>query len=190
MHAIFSFSARTSLVLLLTLGGFFTSPCVADDTAVLYVHAVRADLKAEPKAGATAVSQLKRGVALVVEPQPSQAPSSPHWVRVRVRGGADSQVGFVSKLFVRNHPPVGQADLDKDVKDNSLEKASRRRTSSYSASAATRGYTESSRTRVGRAENATDEGALREVEAARPPAAQVEEFRKPLDPPTQGSTTH
>lgn len=190
MHAIQSFPARVTLVILLALGSFFALPCVAEDPAVLYVHAVRADLKAEPKAGASAVSQLKRGVALLVEPPTGQVSTSPHWVRVRVRGGDDSQVGFVSKLFVRNHPPVGQADLDKDVKDNSLEKASRRRTSSYSASAATRGYTESSRTRVGRAENATDEGALREVEAARPAAAQVEEFRKPLDSPTQGSSAN
>ncbi len=94
----------------------------------LWVQAVQVDLRGEPQMSAGSVMHLKRGdeVALLA--------TQGLWLKVAVHGKA----GWLSKIFLSDHPPIGSAELSKEVKV-SMEKTTRRRSSSYAVSASTRG---------------------------------------------------
>lgn len=124
----------------------------ADD--LMYVQAVKAGLMSEPKMGGVKVEELKRGEELTVVEKKDL------WFHVR-HGAKD---GWASKLFLTDHKPVGSAELSQSV-DVSLEKASRRRSSSYAVSATTRGLSADERVRGGRALYNSDFEALKEMES-------------------------
>ena len=120
---------------------------------VAYVQAVRADLKETARMDAPKIMTLKRGQQVdLFEKQGI-------WVRVKVR----EKEGWISRLFLSKHKPVGNADLDKDI-TTSLEKVSRRRSSSYTVSAAARGLMTSERGRQGREMYRSDFDALEKLE--------------------------
>ena len=80
------------------------------------------------------------------------------------------------KTFVL-HKPVGAADLSNDVKEESVEKSSRKRAANYAVSASTRGLSEE-RVREGREQYEADFQGLEKVDAARVPAAELDKFQK------------
>lgn len=125
----------------------------AYDTETVYVQAAQVDLKSAPQAGAAKVTKLRRSDSLQVLKKEGL------WYQVKT--GAHS--GWISRLFVSEHKPVGSAELAKDVGD-SLEKASRRRASSYTVSATTRGLQAESRAREGREQYQSDFEALNRME--------------------------
>lgn len=110
-------SLKNLFALVVVSFGLASSEALADK---IYVHAVKAELKAEPKAGAQSQSTLTRGTALEVLKAPGQDGAPANWYFVKTSNPVAE--GWISKLFVRNHPPVGQSDLEKDVKDGSIEK--------------------------------------------------------------------
>ena len=100
----------------------------ADAATALWVQAVQVDLKTEAQMSAAPVLHLKRGdqVALLT--------TQGLWLQVTVHG----KTGWLSKIFLSDHPPIGNAELSKEV-NVSMEKTTRRRSSSYAVSASTRG---------------------------------------------------
>jgi hypothetical protein len=82
----------------------------------------------------------------------------------------------MSKIFLSNTKPVGQADLQKEV-PQSLEKASRRRPPSYSVNAAARGLAEDETTKGETDGYKADFKALKKVEDRKVPAEEVDKFR-------------
>jgi len=136
-----------------------------DEKEILYVQSAVADLKAEPKMNAAKVAEVKRGDrAIVVE-------KTEKWYRLRV----NDREGWLPKLFLSDHKPVGRAELAQDIPVN-LEKASRRRPPSYTVSAATRGLTSTDVT-TGKKGEKLDYSAVKKLENIKPSASEIESFR-------------
>ena len=130
----------------------------------LYVQSAAAELKAEPKMSATKITDVKRGDrALIVD-------KSEKWLKVKV---ADKE-GWLPKLFLSEHKPVGRAELAQDIPAN-LEKASRRRPPSYTVSAATRGLM--AETPTGRKGDKMDYAAVKKLEGIKPSTSEIDSFR-------------
>ncbi|MBI1862326.1 MAG: hypothetical protein HYR96_15535 [Deltaproteobacteria bacterium] len=133
---------------------------------IVFVQAVHVDLKEEPKASSATVASVNRGEAgQVIE-------TKDIWMKVKM----GKRTGWISKLFVTNHKPVGNADLMKDVKQN-LATTSRRRPSSYSVSATARGLMTSERGREGREMYETDGEALDKIEKYSLPKDSLKKFK-------------
>ena len=156
-----------SALALIILAGFATSQALADSTETVYVQAVKVELKNAPKMNAGKVVELKRGDSLsVIKKQDT-------WYQVR-SGGSE---GWVSKLFVSQIKPVGAAELSSGVGE-SLEKASRRRASSYAVSASTRGLSATDRVREGQGQYRADFEALKEMESYDVSGEHLKNFQK------------
>ena len=122
----------------------------------VYVQAADAALRAQPSMSAPKSGSVERGEELVVLRKEGL------WYEVR-RGG--DPAGWIPRLFVSATRPVGHATLAKALDESvSLEKASRKRTSDYTVSAATRGLLTEGRTRTGRETYAADFDALERIE--------------------------
>jgi hypothetical protein len=125
----------------------------------VYVQSVKVDLKAEPKLGGSTLISLKRGDELVVQKKEGT------WYNVKWTDSSGVKNGWISKLFVNSNKPVGEAELAAELStDQSLAKAARRRSSSYSVSASTRGLTGGSRSREGREKYQSDFEAVDKIE--------------------------
>lgn len=150
------------IITLSSLGG-------AAENEKLYVQSVKADLKTEPKLDAASVLTLKRGAELVVIKKEGA------WFNVSNSG----KIGWVSKLFVNSNRPVGAAELTAELsKDQGLAKAARRRISSYSVSASTRGLTGGSRSREGREKYQSDYDAVDKIDKDSISEKDVKRFQK------------
>jgi hypothetical protein len=132
----------------------------------LFVQAVKADLREAPRADGGKLVELKRGTAVDVLEKKGL------WVRAK----ADTKTGWISKLFLSANRPVGQADLQNAVPEE-VEKASRRRSSSYNVSAASRGLMTDERTREGRTLYATDFEQLEAMEKYEVPSEKLKQFQ-------------
>lgn len=134
---------------------------------MFYVQAIKAELRKEPRTAAAVMARLSRGdsVSLVAKKD--------LWFEVRT-GKAQ---GWVPRLFLSQHPPVGASELSNLPSGTSLEKASRRRPASFSVSASTRGLMLSERARRGQEQYPTDYDALSRLEEREPDPARVEKFR-------------
>ena len=119
----------------------------------MYVQAAKTTLNSEAKMGASKVLELKRGDVLEVLEKKDV------WFKVK-SGGKE---GWISRLFLSPHKPVGEADLNKEV-NVSLEKASRKRASSYAVSASARGLNAGNRVREGREAYRADFDELEKVD--------------------------
>lgn len=139
----------------------------AQKTETWYVHAANAQLKAEPKMDGAQVASLKRGDTLQV------VSNQGVWYEVEVNG----KKGWISKLFIGKNKPVGQAELANDAGDMSVAKSNRRRSSSYSVSAATRGLTAGARLRENREQYRADEQALQKMENQKIDKKEVQKFK-------------
>jgi uncharacterized protein YgiM (DUF1202 family) len=153
------------LTLITLTAMLWTGLAVAEE--VVFVQAVKTGLKKTPQMDSPTLVELKRGDELKILKK--QEP----WYEVSFK----KKKGWVSRLFVNTHRPIGQADLNKDVKEN-VEKASRRRSSSYAVSASTRALSAGTRVREGREQYQADYEALAEIEKQSLPASEIESFRK------------
>lgn len=145
----------------------FGSPPASADPEPMYVQAAKVELRKEPRMDAARVVELPRGSELLVLEKQT----------VWYRASAGGKEGWVSRLFLSAHKPVGSADLAKDV-NVSLEKASRRRSSSYSVSASTRGLTAEDRVREGRESYQSDFDALAKIEEYQVKKEDLDNFRR------------
>lgn len=142
----------------------FLSTAFADSQ---YVQSLKVSLKAEPSMTATETATLQRGDEVtVLETQGA-------WLKVQ-KGPA---TGWVSKLFVNKNKPVGAAALAQEA-PTSEAKTSRRRESSYSVSASTRGLLPIERSRSGREAYRSDNEALDAVDHVAPTPNEVQQFIK------------
>lgn len=149
------------------LFGLVLSMAMAQTPAKVYVTAATAKLKASKEAGAEDLHIVKRGEELAVKGLEG------NWYQVEVAGKS----GWISKLFVNTNKPIGQSDL---MKDDSVtnEKMSRKRTSEYSVSAATRGLSAGSRQGKGREQFRSNQQALEKLEANQVKPEEVKAFEK------------
>lgn len=149
------------------MGLVLVAPAANGAEETMYVQAVKIELKGAPQMNAAKVADLKRGDELKVIKKDGL------WYQVK----AGAAAGFISRMFVSPNKPVGNADLNADVQV-SLEKTSRRRSSSYSVSASTRGLSADARVRDGREMYRTDYDALKEVEAYEVKKGDLDNFQR------------
>ncbi|NDG84031.1 MAG: SH3 domain-containing protein [Proteobacteria bacterium] len=152
---------RHTFAALLLLG-----PVVRAET--VYVQAVKTQLRAEPKISAPFLAEPARGAELTVNKK--EGP----WLEVRYSG----KTGWVNRLFTGPMKPVGESELGKLSEDENLAKSARRRSSSYSVAATTRGLTAGNRVREGRDPYASDLEAVQKLDAYRIDPKELEEFKK------------
>lgn len=146
---------------------FFSTILLAvDPPKPVYVQALKVDLRAEPKTSSASAGVVTRGdVATIQE-------TSGQWVKIK----SGKKTGWISRLFIAGHKPVGNADLMRDVKEN-IVTSTRRRPSSYSVSATARGLMTSERGREGRELYETDGEALDKMEKYSLPRDAVKKFK-------------
>ncbi|MFZ9596596.1 MAG: SH3 domain-containing protein [Bdellovibrionia bacterium] len=141
----------------------------AGEIEQLYVQPVHAELKQDPQFNAKKVMDLKRGNLLQVIKKEG------NWVQVRF----NQKSGWVSKLFLNSQKPLKEAELNQELaRDENLAKASRRRASSYTVSAATRGLTSSNRTRNGREKYPSDFSGVEKLNQIKVEDKKLLEFKK------------
>jgi hypothetical protein len=138
---------------------------------VVYVQAAKATLRSAPQLQAAAVVDLTRGTELKV------LEKSNLWFKV----SSKNQQGWVSKLAVNEHRPVGEATLAAELQ-GSLEKASRKRQGAYAVSASTRGLSASTdRSREGREAYRSDFSSVEKMDQITLPAAEIDKFSKSVN---------
>jgi len=109
------------------------------DAEVMYVQAVKAPLRKAPQAGSESLLEIKRGDKVQVK----KTEGLWHFVSV------SNKEGWISKLMLAQHPPIGAASLSQEVDQKSLEQQSRARPRARAESVATtRNLTADSRARV------------------------------------------
>ena len=106
---------------------------------LMYVQSATAKLKSGPSMSAPDVATLNRGT--IVFPGKNQGV----WIEVT----ANNKTGWVSKLFISKTKPVGETELMKNPSETD-SKVSRKRSSDFAVSAATRGLQSNDRVRDGR----------------------------------------
>ncbi len=143
---------------------FFVSLLSAFATETYYVQSVKTDLKLMPNASSGILKTLPRGAQLTVIAKEGL------WYKVK----SEEQTGWVCRLFLAPHRPVGKAELENIPEE--LEKASRRRPSSYVVTAATRGGFESNRVRGSRELYKSDFSQLKKIEEYNIPENKLFEF--------------
>lgn len=135
----------------------------------MYVQPAKAKLLGEPKMNGAQVAELKRGDAVEVLKKEGL------WFQVK----SGKNTGYVSKLFVNDTKPVGEDELQKKLSGNdNVAKAARRRSSSYSVSAATRGLTAGNRVREGRETYESDYEAVKKMDELKVDKAELQRFMK------------
>lgn len=133
----------------------------------VYVTSEKAQVKVDPRMDSHVLEELQRGAELKVLKKQG------HWFQVSV----NSKTGWVSRLFVSSHKPVGEADASQLAADEKLAGAARRRASSYNVSASTRGLSAEKRGREGREVYQADPAAIDEMEKAKPDENQLRKFK-------------
>ena len=133
----------------------------------LYVHSAKAKIKTDKKMSAPDVAQVKRGEAL------NLVKAEGMWFQVTYKG----KPGYISKLFVKKQKPIGQAALFKEAA-LTKEKSSRKRSSDYAVSGATRGLTANNRVRGQREQYRSDYQTLQDVESFKVPKRSLKSFMK------------
>jgi uncharacterized protein YgiM (DUF1202 family) len=138
------------MLLILPAGGF------AADAEVVFVQAVTTSLRKDRANTAESVTEVKRGDSLTVLSREGI------WLKVRTAKAAE---GWIPKVLTSTLAPVGQAQLLKDNANlDSKAKSSRRRTSDYAVSAATRGLASGERRRPGEESYRSNHQAVEEIE--------------------------
>jgi hypothetical protein len=143
------------------------SPALGASAETWFVQAARAEMKKEPKTAAAVLARLSRGDRVQFVSKKDL------WFEVRT----GKAVGWIPRLFLSQHPPVGASELSNLPSGTTLEKASRRRPASFAVSASTRGLMVSERARRGQEKFPTDYEALVRLEELDIPAAELDKFR-------------
>ncbi len=131
----------------------------------LFVQSVKAELRATPSNSSPSQATLSRGTEVQV--LKTQGP----WTEVKAGG----KTGWCLKLFLSPHKPIGAAALEKELAP-SVEKSTRRRSSSYSSAASARGLMSDERTRTGREKYRSDYEAVDKINQEKVSDEAVEKF--------------
>ncbi len=145
MH--FKWTLITSIIL-----GFVGGNSLAEP---LYVQAAKGALREKPELTAPILQELPRGTAF------ESIATEGAWYRVKI----GVKTGFIHRLFVGKQKPLETDALQKLGEDQDLAKSVRRRSSSYSVAATTRGLTAGNRVREGRDRYPSDPEALQKIES-------------------------
>ena len=144
-------------------------PRSASAEETLYVQAVKASVKTDPRMDSKTVIDLNRGESVSVLSKKDM------WVEV----SSKSKKGWLIRLSLSPFKPVGSADLQADIKNGSLEKASRERPKGVTETvASTRGLTASDRRRVGEEIYQSDFLAVEQMEKTKVSAGELDNFIK------------
>lgn len=143
---------------------FFIYSLVALGSETYYVQSTKTSLRSLPKSSSELLLTLPRGTELEVLSKEGL------WYKVSAQG----KTGWTCRLFIAPHKPVGKAELENIPEE--LEKMSRRRTSSYTVTAATRGGFESARIRGSRELYKSNFIELEKIEDFRLPEDKLCEF--------------
>ena len=166
----FDFKPAIALVLGLVIGLWAGPNVFADEGNDLYVQTATAQLKASPKGDAAVTATVKRGDKLT-----SQAKDGV-WFQVTGPNGAK---GWISKIVVANHAPVGNGDVDKALAaDQNLGKAAHKRAGSVSVSASSRGLVSGNRTREGREKYESDDEAVQKLDGQKVDEKELQKFKQ------------
>ena len=133
--------------------------CVSSGASAetLFVQAAKGALKEKPELTASTLHEVPRGTRLDVIAQDGP------WYRVK----ADEKNGFIHRLFVGKQKPLETDTLQRLGEDRDLAKSVRRRSSSYSVAATTRGLTAGNRVREGRDRYPSDFETILKMENSR-----------------------
>lgn len=149
-------------IILLSLGFFICIFLInypvanAADPTLVYLQSQTSQLKKEPQAQAPSLQELKRGDELNVIKKEGI------WLLVKTSSNTE---GWIPKILTSSVKPLGQAQLLKDTeKLDSNAKTSRRRTTDYAVSAATRGLASGERHRPGEESFRSNRLAVDEME--------------------------
>ena len=142
----------------------------AGESTIVYIQAQTTQLKSEPKSAAIVLAALKRGDEIAVLKADGQ------WLQVKT---AKNIEGWVPKILTSSVKPLGQAQLLKDTANlDSNAKTSRRRTSDYAVSAATRGLSAGERRRPGDESFRSNRKAVDELEKIQITPEQTKKFKE------------
>jgi hypothetical protein len=142
----------------------------AADAEVVYLQSQTTQLRAEPKAGSPTVLDLKRGDQLAVLKKEGL------WLQVKTTTNSE---GWVPKILTSTIKPLAQAQLLKDSENlDTKAKSSRRRTTDYAVSAATRGLSAGERHRPGDENFRSNRKAVDELEKIKLAPEQVKKFKE------------
>lgn len=126
------------------------------DSNTVYLQSQTTQLKKDPQTQSTSVMELKRGDELTILQKEGI------WLQVKT---ANNSEGWIPKILTSKVKPLGQAQLLKDTANlDSNAKTSRRRTTDYAVSAATRGLASSDRHRPGDESFRSNRQAVEELE--------------------------
>lgn len=154
---------------LFIIGVMISLPALCAETPLLYVQSIATNLKEGPKGSSTNVAELKRGDELTVLKVEGS------WVQVKTNSQKE---GWVLKVLTSPLKPIGQAQLLKDTASvDSTAKTSRRRTTDYAVSAATRGLSASERHRPGDENFRSNRKAVEEIEKVQISAEKLKKFK-------------
>jgi len=141
----------------------------AADPTTIYIQSQSTQLRKEPQSNAPAVVELKRGDELTVLKREGM------WIQVKATNQSE---GWVPKILTSTMKPVGQAQLLKDTANiDSNAKTSRRRTTDYAVSAATRGLSATERHRPGDENFRSNRKAVDELEKIQVSPQQIKTFK-------------
>lgn len=130
-----------SAVLPLAVSSLITLPTFAGESKTVYVQSQITNLKKDPLSSSSNLGQVNRGDELEVLKQQGI------WLQVTTKSKI---AGWIPKLFTTKIKPMDQAQLLKDTAHlDSNAKISRRRTTDYAVSAATRGLASTEKHRPG-----------------------------------------
>ena len=139
-----------------SIGLFYSTLLLAADPTLVFLQSQSSQLKKDPQASAPSIQELKRGDELNVIKKEGI------WLFVKTKNNIE---GWVPKILTSTVKPLGQAQLLKDTANlDSSAKTSRRRTTDYAVSAATRGLAAGERHRPGEESFRSNRLAVDEME--------------------------
>ncbi len=146
-----------------------TSTLFAADPSSVFVQSQTTQLKKAPDGKAESAGDLKRGDELKIIKKEGI------WLQVKT---ASNTEGWIPKILTSNVKPLGQAQLLNDTsKLDSNAKTSRRRTTDYAVSAATRGLAASERHRPGDENFRSNRKAVEDLEKLKVTSEQLKNFK-------------
>ena len=152
------------------LTSFYTPFVLADDNTVVYLQSQSTQLRQAPQSTSPAIQEIKRGETLTILKKEGL------WLQVKTSSQTE---GWVPKILTSSVKPLGSAQLLKDTSSlDSNAKTSRRRTTDYAVSAATRGLASSERHRPGDENFRSNRQAVEELEKIKITPEQLKKFKE------------
>lgn len=153
----------------LIFGLLITTGLHAADVTNIFVQSQSTQLRKDPLATSASLMDLKRGDELILLKKEGM------WLQVKTSNQTE---GWVPKILTSTVKPLGQAQLLKDTANiDTNAKTSRRRTTDYAVSAATRGLSAGERHRPGDENFRSNRNAVEELEKVQITPQQIKNFK-------------